>query len=564
VAMTAPVVAFDRFYRYDDLTAILHNYVATYPALAALASIGKSYEGRDIWCLTITNTATGAHETKPAQYIDGNMHAGEVTGSAAALYTVNELLTKYGSDDLITELLDTRTVYVLPRVNPDGAERYLTTPYMLRSSVRPYPYEEDQPGLRQEDLDGDGLILQMRVRDPKGEWRVSDKDDRLMLKRGPDERSGTYYRVYPEGILHEHRGEPVKLAPPKMSLDINRNYPGNWVTAQAGAGPYPLSEPETRALAEFVIAHPNIAMIQNYHTTGGVLFRMPSSRPDSELPQKDLALYKRIGELGEEVVSYPCRSVYETYPAIDDRGTRSAAGGFIEWTWDGLGIFGFAPELWDIEGRAGIEGRWQGPWHTKDQTEEEGLKLLHWLDENLDGEGFERWRPFDHPQLGPVELGGWHTKMVRQNAPPRFLEEECAKVHKFVLRQAAIAPHVRIAKVETEAVAADLTIVRVTVENESFLPTNLSQKAVNLGVAKPVTIELAGEQAAILLGEPKQTLGHLEGRAQAVGAAFWGPGVLKNEARAEWLVRGTGTATLTVKSEKGGTTAREIALGQNS
>jgi murein tripeptide amidase MpaA len=564
VAVTAPAVAFDRFYRYDDLTAILQQYAATYPALAALASIGKSYEGRDIWRLTITNTATGAHDTKPAQYIDANMHAGEVTGSAAALYTVNELLTQHGSDDLITELVDTRTFYVLPRVNPDGAERYLTTPYMLRSSVRPYPYEEDQPGLRQEDLDGDGLILQMRVRDPKGEWKVSDKDDRLMLKRGPVERGGTYYRVYPEGILHEHRGAPVKLAPPKMSLDINRNYPGNWVTSQSGAGPYPLSEPETRALAEFVIAHPNIAMIQNYHTTGGVLFRMPSSRPDSELPMKDLALYKRIGELGEEVVGYPCRSVYETYPAIDDRGTRSAAGGFIEWTWDGLGVFGFAPELWDIEGRAGIEGRWQGPWHTKDQTEEEGLKLLRWLDENLGGAGFERWRPFDHPQLGPIELGGWHTKTVRQNAPPRFLEEECAKVHQFVLRQATITPHVRIAKVETEAVAADLTIVRVTVENESFLPTNISQKAVNLGVAKPVTIELTGEQATIVLGEPKQTLGHLEGRAQAVGAAFWGPGVLKNEARAEWLVRGTGMATVTVKSEKGGTTMRELALGQTT
>ncbi|MGN6757097.1 MAG: M14 family metallopeptidase [Thermomicrobiales bacterium] len=241
MAVTALAVAFDRFYRYDDLTAILQQYAATYPALAALASIGKSYEGRDIWCLMITNTATGAHDTKPAQYIDANMHAGEVTGSAAALYTVNELLTKHGSDDLITELVDTRTFYVLPRVNPDGAERYLTTPYMLRSSVRPYPYEDDQPGLRQEDLDGDGLILQMRVRDPKGEWKVSDKDDRLMLKRGPVERGGTYYRVYPEGILHEHRGAPVKLAPPKMSLDINRNYPGNWVTSQAGAGPYPLS-----------------------------------------------------------------------------------------------------------------------------------------------------------------------------------------------------------------------------------------------------------------------------------------------------------------------------------
>lgn len=559
---TPPSVSFDRFYRPGELADILHGYAEAFPDFASIASIGQSHEGRDIWCLTITNSATGAHDTKPAQYIDGNMHAGEVTGMMAALYSVKALLEGHGSDELITELVDTRTFYILPCVNPDGAERYLTTPYMLRSSTRHYPYEEDLPGLRQEDIDGDGMILLMRVPDTKGEWRISEKDDRLMLKRGPDERGGTYYRIYPEGVLHEHRGGPLKLAPPKMSLDINRNYPGNWITSQAGAGPYPLSEPETRALTAFVIAHPNIAIIQNYHTTGGVLFRMPSSRPETEMPQRDVALYKQLGELGTEVVGYPCRSVYETYPAIDDRGTRSAAGGFIEWTWDGLGLFGFAPELWDIEGRAGIENRWQGPWHTKDETEEDGLKLFKWLDENLNGEGFERWRPFDHPQLGAVEIGGWHTKKVRQNAPPQFLEAECNKVHRFVLRQTSVTPLVRVDQVETEALGNNLHIVRATIANHGFLPSNISQKAINLGVAKPITAEISGDGVEILLGEPKQTVGHLEGRAQAVGMMFnRGSAILRNEARVEWLVRSRGPVTLTVKSEKGGTTTQEVALG---
>lgn len=561
--MTAspPVVHFDRFYRYDELTAILRAYADTYPALAALEAIGRSYEGRDIWCLTVTNRATGAHDTKPAQYIDANMHAGEVTGSAVALYTINELLTKHGRDVQITELVDTRTFYVLPRVNPDGTERYLTTPYTLRSSVRPYPFEEEQPGLYPEDLDGDGLILQMRVPDPKGEWRVSGQDPRLLLKRGPDEFGGAYYRLYTEGLQREHTGGPVRLAPPRFGLDINRNYPGNWVTAQSGAGPYPLSEPETRALAAFVIAHPNIAMIQNYHTTGGVLFRMPSSRPESEMPHKDVALYKRIGELGEEVTGYPCRSVYETYPAIDDRGTRSAAGGFIEWTWDGLGLFGFAPELWDIEGRAGIEGRWQGPWWTKEQSEEDGLKLLRWLDENLGGEGFTRWRPFDHPQLGPVEIGGWHTKAVRQNAPPQFLEEECAKNHRFVLRQAALVPLLRLGEVAVRPLGGDLFVVRVRVENAGFLPTNISDKALRLNVVKPVTAELAGDGVEIVMGERKQALGQLEGRAQAAGPTFaFGQAILQNEKQAEWLVRGRGLVVVTVRSDRGGTVTREIPL----
>src|SRR3954447_13641162 len=84
---TPPDIQFDRFYKHDELTALLRAYTEAYPAFAALESIGQSHEGREIWCLTITNSATGAHDTKPAQYIDGNMHAGEVTGSAAALYT---------------------------------------------------------------------------------------------------------------------------------------------------------------------------------------------------------------------------------------------------------------------------------------------------------------------------------------------------------------------------------------------------------------------------------------------------------------------------------------------
>jgi murein tripeptide amidase MpaA len=559
-AAAPPRAAFDRFYTYDELTAILRGYAEGYPQLASLESIGQSHEGRDIWCLTITNSATGAHDTKPAQYVDANMHAGEVTGSAVALYTVDQLLTRYGQDDEATRLVNTRTFYILPRVNPDGAEKYLTTPYTLRSSVRVYPYEEDQPGLYPEDIDGDGLILQLRVKDTKGEWRVSDQDDRLLLKRKPDEEGGEYYRLLAEGLLREWSGGPVKLAPPRWGLDINRNYPANWVTSQQGAGPFPLSEPETRALAEFVVAHPNIAMIQNYHTTGGVLFRMPSSRPETEMPSKDRDLYKKIGELGEEVTGYPCRSVYETYPAIDDRGTRSAAGGFIEWTYDGLGIFGFAPELWDIEGRAGIEGRWEGPWHTKDQTEEDGLKLLTWLDEHLGGEGFERWRPFEHPQLGAVEIGGWHAKKVRQNAPPKFLEEECAKNHRFVLRQARLLPLARFGKVEVQPLGNDLYVVRAMVENHGYLPTNVSQRALNLNVVKPVEVELGG--AEVLMGEAKQTLGHLEGRAQATGLAFYfGAAVLQNERRVEWLVRGSGSVTLTVRSDRGGHDRREVALG---
>jgi murein tripeptide amidase MpaA len=98
-------------------------------------------------------------------------------------------------------------------VNPDGAELYLTTPALLRSSVRAWPDSEEEfaefPGLRREDVNGDGKILQMRVRDDnKGEWKASKKDVRLMIPRRPGERKGPFYRVYPEGTIKDFEGEP--------------------------------------------------------------------------------------------------------------------------------------------------------------------------------------------------------------------------------------------------------------------------------------------------------------------------------------------------------------------
>ena len=135
------------FYTYEVLTELLHDLVAAYPALAEIASIGKSLEGRDLWLVTVTNKQTGPALEKPAYWIDGNTHAGEVTGSTVVLSTLWSYLTNYGRDAMLTRILDRSAIYLLPRISVDGAERYLTTPYSLRSSTRFYPYEEERDGL---------------------------------------------------------------------------------------------------------------------------------------------------------------------------------------------------------------------------------------------------------------------------------------------------------------------------------------------------------------------------------------------------------------------------------
>ena len=155
--------SFDEYLRYEDLARTLHALAERHPSLCRVESVGRSVEGREIWLAELTNGETGPATEKPAFWVDGNTHAGEVTGSMAALYLIEHLLENYGSDDLVTRLLDEQTFYVLPRLSPDGAERYLTTPHTLRSNPRPWPESEPEPGLQPEDVDGDAHVLQMRV-----------------------------------------------------------------------------------------------------------------------------------------------------------------------------------------------------------------------------------------------------------------------------------------------------------------------------------------------------------------------------------------------------------------
>src|ERR687898_250577 len=90
---------FDAYLRYEELTRAMHALAEEHPGLCKVESIGKSYEGREIWLAELTTLKTGPATTKPAFWVDGNTHAGEVTGSMAALYLVEHLLENHGSEE---------------------------------------------------------------------------------------------------------------------------------------------------------------------------------------------------------------------------------------------------------------------------------------------------------------------------------------------------------------------------------------------------------------------------------------------------------------------------------
>lgn len=556
-------IRFDHFYRYEALSQLLKQYAEDYPHLVQLESIGSSHEGRTIWVVIVTHFATGPAEEKPAMWLDGNIHAVELTPSTLCLHHLNALVTRYGDDEDITRCLDTRVFYICPRVNPDGAEWALAdTPRLIRSSTRPYPYDEAPiEGLIKEDIDGDGRILTMRLRDPNGAWKPHPDEPRLLIPRQPTEVGGEYYRLLPEGRLENYDGATIHTQPPRERLDLNRNFPVEWrpEVAQRGAGPFPTSEPEIRAVVEFVIGHPNIIAGVSFHTFGGLIMRPYSMQPDESMPAEDLWTYQTIGQKGTELTGYPNISVFHEFLY---HPKEVITGAFDDWMYDHRGVFCWTVELWSPQRQAGITDYKYVDWF-RDHPVEDDLKLLRWSDEKLDGSGYVDWYAFDHPQLGAVELGGWHTLHALSNPPPAWREQEIAPFPAWLVWHLLISPCLECYETTSRLIGPETYSVRLVVHNTGWLPTYVTKKALDQQMMRGVITEITLPDGATLAGgRLRQEHGQLEGRAYKRAASFAPDDSTTDRLKTEWIIHAPegGQVHLVARHERAGVVRAVIAL----
>jgi murein tripeptide amidase MpaA len=558
-----PDIRFDTYYRYDDLTQLLHAYAEEYPKLVRVESIGQSYEGREIWLATVTNLATGPDTEKPALWVDGNIHASEVSAASACLYLLNRLITRYGDDADITRCLDTRAFYVCPRLNPDGAEWALADrPKIIRSSTRPYPYDEDPiGGLVTEDMDGDGRMLTMRIPDPNGAWKACPEEPRLLVRRDPAEIGGQYYRLLPEGRLEEYDEALITIQPKKERLDLNRNFPGHWRQEfeQGGAGPYPTSEPEVRAMVQFIATHPNITGGSLFHTYSGVLLRPYGTQSDEAFPAEDLWTYQKIGKKGTEITGYPNISVFHEFRYHPKDVITGVAD---DWLYDHLGLFFWTVEIWSPQRQAGIEEYKFIDWY-RDHPLEEDLKMLKWSDEALGGKGYVDWYPYEHPQLGKVELGGWDSLYAFRNPPPDHLEKEIERFPEWLIWCLMISPRLELYEASAQPLGEGAYRVRLVVQNTGWLPTYITKKAVEKKVVRGVVCEIElPEGAELATGKRREELGQLEGRAYKGPVPYGGADPTDDRLKVEWTVKAApgSVVKLLARHERAGVVRVDVTL----
>jgi hypothetical protein len=577
----------DHYHTYEESNALLRMWAERYPNLVELYSVGQSLEGRDLWQVTITNRETAPDTDKPAFFIEGGRHAGEISGIEATLFFINHLLTNYGQDAEITRLVDTKALYARPHNNPDGASLYHYTAQTLRSSVR--PVDNDGDGLFDEDagedLDGDGFVRQMRkLVGPGNGSAIVDPDDpsgRLMRNVGGGQGD---YDTYSEG--YDSDGDGRVNEDGIGGLDLHRNYPENWRPmeeatgrgyTQVGAGEYPLSEPETRAVFDFLIRHPNVAIVQSLDTSVPMILRGPStSKSEESVFPEDLAILQKFDQVGMDITGYPWAG--DTFFVYRNRNRTPAPGEEL----DGSPLFGHGPDFGYLYYGAVWYGNeiWDGGRvHDYDgDGNVDQYERLRWIDENHpdSNDDYQRWTPTSHPTLGEVEVGGWNPKFWSQNPPPDLIAQWAGNEAMFNLYLAKQLPQVRVADVSVASAGDGRFSVTATVTNEGGIPTALEiAKRVKIVREDSVSIQLAAGQSFVSEGGGRGAGGFGRGgggrgggrggqgrgasgpsRSEDIG--WLAPGETRE---VTWQVEGAGTATVTIGSTRGGVDRREVRIG---
>lgn len=515
-----------------EIEEFMRRWAKDHPGIVSLYSVGKSFGGRDIWQLTITNKKTGADTDKPAAFFEGGRHSGEITSTESAFYLAWYLVSNYEKDASVRRLIDTKTIYIRPLNNPDGSDMYRLTAQSNRSSVRPVDNDADglldeDPG---EDLDNDGYIRDMRkfVGPEKGDAVLDtmDKSGRLMRRVG--DKLGDYL-LYSEGSDNDLDGRFNEDG--IGGLDLHRNYPANWRPereatgrgfTQFGAGEYPTSEPETRAVVLWVLTHPNIAVANSMDTAVPMHLRGPSTCEETEcMFASDLKWFRHFDSAGVARTGYPwAGDVYRTY---NTRGiTNPATGDTLQpqplfghgpdFGYFHIGTIWYGDELWN----GGRERDYDGNGRV------DGWEVLRYCDEAFGGTCFKPWKKLQHPTLGEVEVGGFNPKFFSQNGPPQVMEKWARNQAMFNLYLAQSLPQLEIMNVATTKIPMSKDSasheIRVTVRNSGRLPTALEQaKRVHIVQPDKVSLKFAKGSTNKIVGRvPEFWLGGGESRVVTV------------------------------------------------
>jgi Zinc carboxypeptidase len=549
---------------YQEVADHLRQIAREHPALARLHTIGKSGQGRDLVVLELSNEKTGPADSKPGLWLDGNIHAGEVTGRQLLVYFIEKIIAGYGKDADATRLLDSRAFYIMPMLDIDGGERVLT-----RHPAWPGHKPEQQTG---KDLDGDGYITQMRVKDPKGDWYPSPIDPRVMLQ--VRNRSGDRWNFIPT-TLEEPKDFEEDLAPrdrryrvyvegqdpqrkvtvEREAANFNRNWGAEWKADEPGAGPFPFSLPEVHAVATFITSHRNIFFHYTIHSGGGAknyIVRPPMSHPFEFMEPEDNDFYTRVGAVWSAVTGGSVMN--NNYYAQEVKAGRygDTMSGFAnDWAYMDVGIHSLLPEI------AAAGKDYDGDGYVTE------YEIMRWNDEEKGGKYFAPWKLYKHPVLGDVEIGG--PRGMPQGVDER-LKQEGQNHYQLLTFVAGLSPLLRIKDVTSTRTNDGNYTIAALVQNQGFLSTYVTRQALKIKRDYPIVASITVTGGEVVGGGSTKKIGHILGKLAYIRR--WGSGADESIRMVEWIVKPTGPGPIKVSVEawafKAGRDEKSLTVGRES
>jgi hypothetical protein len=540
---------FDHWYDYAEMSKALHDLVDAYPELLSIQSIGQSIGGRELWLVTLNNPDTGSDREKTAMFIDANIHGNEIQAAETVLYSIWYLSKSYGVIDRITELIDERSFYFMPMENPDGREVWFhqpATPHYLRGGIR--PVDNDHDGLLDEDgpddLDGDGHITSMWIRDNLGRYEIDEDDPRFFTRVASDDPPGGWSRLGEEGLDNDDDGRINEDG--IGGYDPNRNWPADWQPEwiQFGATDYPFSLPETKAIGDFLLDHPNVAACQSYHNAGGMILQGPSASY-MRYPSSDTRVHTAIANKGAEMLPF-----YD--PMIAYKDLYTVHGGEDGFTYEALGIVSFTNELW-TEKRMLANG--------DDPSREE---VTSFRDHLQFEDVFVPFHEVDHPMYGKVMVGGT-KKYSSRVTPPWMLEEGCHRNFAFTMFHADEMPLLKWGALDVKRIGNNLWKVTIEVVNDKLIPSRTAMAAkhhigapdiLNCVTSYANKVATSGTVRSLL---PTTKLSVIE--SEHPQKILVNDGISGNGSTLfQFIVDGSGQIEFSYKAEKGGTLHRKVQL----
>ena len=559
------------YHNHGALNAALDSLARRYPRLVTVTTLTRSPGGREVQSVRLA--AGQDPDQRPALLIVANTYGPDVASSEAALAAARQLTAAYGADTAVTRLLDHNVVYLIPRVNPDAAEAMFASP--LAERIRnDAPLDDDHDQAVDEDgpddLNGDGLITMMRVEDPAGEWMADSAEPSLMRKADPARGEVGRYRLYAEG--RDNDGDEQWNEDPIGGIDVNRNFINGYAYFSEGAGTDPFDAPEARAVAQFFVDHPNVAIVYvlgpqdnlikawEGHRGGspgggtgeGGSGRSRSIEPPTAVMQEDESWYGEVARRFRRITGLekgPSSAPLEGDPlsfAYFDMG-RWAFGTRAWW----------APEAPDSTARrpgrgvAGAEGAGAGPGGPGGAAEKDPLKdertLLRWLRLHRP-DGFVEWQRIQDPDFPDktVEVGGFRP-FVAMNPPAEELDSVFARQARFVAQLGGMLPSISIRAVRVDRIGTGVYRLTAQVANDGFLPT-ASEAGARVRWPRRVRVQLDTTSQTITSGRAIQLLDPIPGSG--------------NSTELTWTIVGQAGSrlTLTASSPVAGSASQTINL----